>query len=73
MRISSCLGLVQCVCQFRCGCFVAVHQHPNLALLGAQHDGLLAQSAHHVERALGLAAQRQLLDVVGDPALDDLA
>ena len=48
----------------------AIHDHLNLALLGPQYDRLLTQPPDHVKGLLGLAAQRQLLDVVGDAALD---
>lgn len=50
----------------------AIDQHLNLAFLGPQRDRLLAEPAHHVKRALRLPAQRQLLNVLCDPALDDL-
>lgn len=48
----------------------AVDLHLDLAFLGAQHDGLFAEPADHVERTLRRAAQRQLLHVVRDAALD---
>jgi hypothetical protein len=48
----------------------AVELHLYLALLGADHHRLLSQPPDHVKGFLGLTAQRQLLDVVGDAALD---
>jgi hypothetical protein len=48
----------------------AVDLHLDLAFLGAQHDGLFAEPTDHVERALRRAAQRQLLHVGRDAALD---
>lgn len=41
-----------------------------MALLGADHHRLLAEPADHVKGLLGLTTQRQLLDVVGDAALN---
>jgi hypothetical protein len=51
-------------------CLFAIELHLHLALLGADHHRLLAESADHVKGLLGLTAQRQLLDVVGDTALN---
>ena len=51
------------------GVFV-VELHLDLSLLGADYHRLLAQPPDHVEGRLGLAAQRQLLDVVSDAALN---
>ena len=52
------------------GRFCAVHHELDLAFLRLQHDRLLAQSPDHVERTLGLTAQRQFLHVRGDAAFD---
>ena len=41
-----------------------------LALLGAEHDGLSVHAADHVEGRLGFAAQRQFEQVVGNALLD---
>ena len=41
-----------------------------LALLGAEHDGLAVHAADHVEGCLGFAAQRQFEEVVGNALLD---
>jgi hypothetical protein len=49
----------------------AIDQHLNLTFLGPQRDRLLAEPADHVERALRLPAQRQFLNVLRDPALND--
>jgi hypothetical protein len=70
MRFSS--GLIELIDKLlrRGSGLFAVHDHLDLALLGPQYDRLLAEPADHVERVLGLAAQRQLLDVVGDAALN---
>jgi hypothetical protein len=50
-----------------------IDAHFDLAFFGPQHHRLLAQPPDHVERFLRLAAQRQFLDVGGDPLLDHLA
>ena len=52
------------------GALFVVELHPDLSLLGANDHRLLTEPPDHVEGRLGLAAQRQLLDVVGDAALD---
>jgi hypothetical protein len=52
--------------------FRAIDKHLHLTLLGPDHHRLLAQAAHHVERALGLPAERELEHVLLDAALDDL-
>jgi hypothetical protein len=52
------------------GALFAVELHLHLAFLGADHHRLLAKPPNHVEGLLRLAAQRQLLDIVGDAALD---
>jgi len=44
-----------------------------LALLGAEHDGLAVQAADHVEGRLGFAAQGQFEEVVLDALLDGFA
>ncbi len=51
----------------------AIELHLHLAFLGADHHRLLAEPADHVKGLLGLTAQRQLLDVVSDAALDHSA
>jgi hypothetical protein len=66
-------GLIELITKLVQGFVCAVDLHFDLALLGAQHDGLFAQPADHVERALRRAAQRQLLHVVGDATLDHRA
>jgi hypothetical protein len=53
--------------------FLAVDEHLHPALLRPDHHRLLAHPPHHVERPLGLPAERELQDVLLDPALDDLA
>lgn len=52
---------------------MVVHGHEDLALARLHHDRLAVQTAHHVERALRLAAKRQLQHVFADAALDDAA
>jgi hypothetical protein len=52
--------------------FCAVDEHLHAALLRLDHDRLLAQAAHHVERALRFAAEGELQDVLLDAALDHL-
>lgn len=44
-----------------------------LALLGAEHDGLAVHAAHHVEGCLRFAAQRQFEEVVSNALLDGFA
>jgi hypothetical protein len=44
-----------------------------LALLGAQHDGLSVHAAHHIERSLGFAAQGQFQEVFLDTRFDGAA
>lgn len=51
---------------------LAVDAQLHAALLGLDHDRLLAEPAHHVERLLGFAAEGEFQDVGLDPALDDL-
>lgn len=53
------------------GFVFAADLHFDLTFLSVQHNGLFAKTAHHVERAVQGAAQRQLLYVVGNSALDD--
>ena len=45
--------------------------HLDLAFLRMQHDRLLAELSDHVKRTLRHTAQRQLLHVLGNAALDD--
>jgi hypothetical protein len=49
---------------------LAVDEHLHVALLGPDHHRLLAHPPHHVEGTPGLPAQRELQDVLLDPALD---
>jgi hypothetical protein len=65
--------LIELITELVSGLIFAVDLHFDLALLGAQHDGLFAEPANHVEWALRRAAQRQLLHVVGDATLDHRA
>jgi len=52
------------------GALFVIELHLDLSLLGADYHRLLAEPPDHVEGRLGLAAQRQLLNVVGNAALD---
>jgi len=60
------------IAQFlRCACAVfAVYHHLDLAFLGPQHDRLLTEPPDHVERALWLSPQRQLLHILRNAPLD---
>jgi hypothetical protein len=44
-----------------------------LALLGAEHDGLAVHASHHVERSLGFAAQGQFQEVFLNTLFDGAA
>ena len=44
-----------------------------LALLGAQHDGLSVHASHHVERGLGFTAERQFQEVFLNALFDGAA
>jgi hypothetical protein len=49
-----------------------IHGHLYLAFLRTDHHALCAHAAHHVKRALGLAAKRHLKHVFLDALLDGL-
>jgi len=65
-------GLIELIRQLVQRLVGAVDLHLDLAFLGAQHDGLVAQAADHVEGTLRAAAQRQFLQVGRQAPLDDL-
>jgi len=51
---------------------LAIDEHLHAALLRPDHYRLLAHPPHHVERALGFPAERELEDVLLDALLDHL-
>jgi hypothetical protein len=56
-----------------CCRLTVVHRHDELALAGLHDHGLPVHAAYHVEGCTWLAAQRELLDILLNAVLDDLA